>query len=234
LTTIATDIFTVRPYTHHCQVIEQEAQHAVIGVSPGNSFFTADTVTGLAHWAAERFARVDIVYTDLYIADMYQALGYATDDARRKAVKNLRGVRAKVTNAAQAVDPDGARVRAHPVSALTGRPEYQRLSRYLDALMADDAALAATVADLVDRFLKDKVTGRDATDLQREVCTRYILSELPLFIDSPAIFDVASSLNCYHQVLPLADLLYGPGHGLRASRNQGHGIIALTAPEDIQ
>ncbi|MEV5342151.1 tRNA-dependent cyclodipeptide synthase [Streptomyces sp. NPDC052676] len=234
MTTIATDIFTVRPYTSHCRVIEQEAQHAVIGVSPGNSFFTAETVTGLAHWAAERFARVDLVYTDLYIADMYEALGYSPDDARRKAVKNLRGVRAKVSNAALAVDPDGARVRAQPVSALTGRPEYRRLSRHVETLMTDDAALAATVAGLVDRFLRDKVTGRDATDRQREVCTRYILAELPLFIDSPAIFGVASSLNCYHQVLPLADLLYGPGHGLRASRNQGHGIIALTAPEDAQ
>ncbi|MEV5321348.1 tRNA-dependent cyclodipeptide synthase [Streptomyces sp. NPDC052687] len=234
MTTIATHIFTVRPYTSHCRVIEQEARHAVIGVSPGNSFFTAETVTGLAHWAAERFARVDIVYTDLYIADLYEALGYAPDDARRKAVKNLRGVRAKVSNAALAVDPDGVRVRALPVSALTGRPEYQRLGRHVETLLTDDAALAATVSGLVDRFLRDKVTGRDATDRQREVCTRYILSELPLFIDSPAIFGVASSLNCYHQVLPLADLLYGPGHGLRASRNQGHGIIALTALEDAQ
>jgi cyclo(L-tyrosyl-L-tyrosyl) synthase len=232
LTTITTDIFTVRPYTPHCQVIQQEAEHAVIGVSPGNSFFTADTVTGLARWAAERFARVDIVYTDLYVADMYEALGYTPDDARRKAVKNLRGVRAKVTNAALTVDPDGLRVRAQPVSALTARPGYRRLNRQLEALMAGDTALVATVSELVDRFLKDKVTGRDATDRQREVCTRYILAELPLFIDSPAVFDVPSSLNCYHQVLPLADLLYGPGHGLRASRNQGHGIIALTAPED--
>jgi cyclo(L-tyrosyl-L-tyrosyl) synthase len=118
------------------------------------------------------------------------------------------------------------------VSALTARPGYRRLNRQLEALMAGDTALVATVSELVDRFLKDKVTGRDATDRQREVCTRYILAELPLFIDSPAVFDVPSSLNCYHQVLPLADLLYGPGHGLRASRNQGHGIIALTAPED--
>ncbi|MEG3626739.1 cyclodityrosine synthase [Streptomyces poriticola] len=231
MTTITTDIFTVRPYTSHCRVIEQEACHAVIGVSPGNGFFTADTVTGLAHWAAERFARVDIVYTDLHVADMYEALGYAPDDARRKAVKNLRGVRAKVANAALSADPSGTRVAARPVSALTGLPGYRRLSDRVESLMADDPVLRATVADLVDRFLQDKVTGRAGTPRQRDVCTRYILAELPLFLDSPAIFDVASSLNCYHQVLPLADLLYGPGHGLRASRNQGHGIINPTRTE---
>ncbi|MFV0132820.1 tRNA-dependent cyclodipeptide synthase [Streptomyces sp. HMX87] len=231
MTTITTELFTVRPYTSHCRVIEQEAHHAVIGVSPGNGFFTADTVTGLAHWAADRFARADIVYTDLYVADMYEALGYEPDDARRKAVKNLRGVRAKVKAAALSADPEGVRVRAQPVSALTGRPEYRRLSHRLETLMADDPVLRMTVADLVNRFLRDKVTGQDATQRQWEVCTRYILAELPLFIDSPAIFDVASSLNCYHQVLPLADLLYGPGHGLRASRNQGHGIITPTRTE---
>ncbi len=110
---------------------------------------------------------------------MYEALGYAPDDARRKAVKNLRGVRAKVTAAARSVDPAGDRVRAQPVSALTGRPAYRRLSAWLETLMAEDPVLRMTVADLVNRFLKDKVTGRESTERQREVCTRYILAELP-------------------------------------------------------
>ena len=48
------------------------------------------------------FERVDFVYTDLYVAEMYAASGYPPDDARRKAVKNLRGVRAKVLGAVRA------------------------------------------------------------------------------------------------------------------------------------
>lgn len=40
-----------------------------------------------------------------------------------------------------------------------------------------------------------------------------------------AILGVPSSLNCYHQLLPMAELLYSRGSGLRASRNQGHAII---------
>ncbi|MEV7887931.1 tRNA-dependent cyclodipeptide synthase [Streptomyces sp. NPDC002817] len=39
---------------------------------------------------------MDFVHTDLHVTEMYEASGCPADDARRKAVKNLRGVRARV------------------------------------------------------------------------------------------------------------------------------------------
>lgn len=64
-----------------------------------------------------------------------------------------------------------------------------------------------------------------ATATQEQVCMDYICAEAPLFLDTPAILGVPSSLNCYHQSLPLAEMLYARGSGLRASRNQGHAIV---------
>jgi cyclo(L-tyrosyl-L-tyrosyl) synthase len=78
----------------------------------------------------------------------------------------------------------------------------------------------------VDAFLSSKVLdGREGTARQREVCLQYVCAEAPLFLDTPAILGVPSSLNCYHQLLPMAELLYARGSGLRASRNQGHAIV---------
>ncbi|UYQ61805.1 tRNA-dependent cyclodipeptide synthase [Streptomyces peucetius] len=224
--TTAVELFTVRPYTPHCRVIHDEGEHAVIGISPGNSYFSARRVTDLAHWGARHFRRVDLVYTDLHVADMYEALGYPPDDARRKAVKNLRGVRAKVTNAARDADPAGGRVNARPVSELASHPAYRELHDHLGNLLATDAEFRTTCDALVDTFLSSKVLGgAQSTARQREVCLQYIAAEAPLFLDTPAILGVSSSLNCYHQALPLADLLYARGSGLRASRNQGHAIV---------
>ncbi|MFC1418390.1 tRNA-dependent cyclodipeptide synthase [Streptacidiphilus cavernicola] len=219
------EVFEVRPYTPHCRVIHAEGDHAVIGVSPGNSYFSAQRLTDLAHWGVRHFDRVDFVYTDLHVAEMYQAFGYSADDARRKAVKNLRGVRAKVTAAVEAVG-GGGRLAAHPMSEFTGNPAYQRIHRHLRSLLDTDQEFLGACRALVDSFLSAKVLdGKAGTERQRAVCLEYVCAEAPLFLDTPAILEVPSSLNCYHQLLPMAELLYSRGSGLRASRNQGHAVV---------
>lgn len=219
----AAGLFHLQPFTPHCEVIRTAGDHAVIGVSPGNSYFSARRVHDLARWGLARFERVDFVYTDLYVAEMYAASGYPPDDARRKAVKNLRGVRAKVLGAVQAVDPGGTRLYAHAMSDFRGNPAYREIHDRLQARLATDDEFRTTCEKLVDSFLAEKA-GR-ATDAQREVCLAYVCAEAPLFLDTPAILGVPSSLNCYHQLLPMAELLYSRGAGLRASRNQGHAIV---------
>ncbi|MFE1234589.1 tRNA-dependent cyclodipeptide synthase [Streptomyces sp. NPDC058745] len=224
--TTATDSFKVQPYTRHCQVIHLEGAHTVIGVSPGNSYFSAQRVADLAAWGLRSFEQVDLIYTDLHVDDMYEALGYPPDEARRKAVKNLRGVRAKVNNAVAGLDPGGERLRGRPMSALLDIPAYRFLRKHLDDLLATDADFLAACDGLVESFLSSKVLdGQAPTARQREVCLRYVCAEAPLFLDTPAVLGVPSSLNCYHQLLPMAELLYSRGSGLRASRNQGHAIV---------
>ncbi|WP_236046159.1 cyclodityrosine synthase [Streptacidiphilus fuscans] len=232
-------LFHVSPYTPHCALIEADGDHAVIGISPGNSYFSAQRVNDLAQWGVDHFRRVDLVYTDLYVAEMYEALGYTPDDARRKAVKNLRGVRAKVHNAVEEAraglaglaDDGGDRIRAHAMSDLRANPAYRQIHDQLWGRLERDDEFRGVIDELVGRFLAAKVLGgQTGTPEQREICLRYICAEAPLFLDSPAILGVPSSLNCYHQLLPLAELLYSRGHGLRASRNQGHAIVTPVEP----
>ncbi|MEU3725058.1 tRNA-dependent cyclodipeptide synthase [Streptomyces sp. NPDC031705] len=232
-TATRTSAFRVDPYTSHCQVIASEGDHAVIGISPGNSYFSARRVHELAEWALDNFAQADLVYTDLHVAEMYEAMGYPPDEARRKTVKNLRGVRAKVTNAVADIDPTGTRLRGRPMSALQGIPAYDRMHADLLDRLKTDAAFAQTCNELVDIFLSSKVLGgQQPTEHQRAVCLDYVCAEAPLFLDTPAILGVPSSLNCYHQALPMADLLYSRGAGLRASRNQGHAIVTPATEGD--
>ncbi|MFD9098151.1 tRNA-dependent cyclodipeptide synthase [Streptomyces collinus] len=223
------DVFEVQPYTSHCEVILGEGAHAVVGVSPGNSYFSARRLHDLARWGLDHFDRVDFVYTDLYVAEMYEASGYAPDEARRKAVKNLRGVRAKVRDAVSAADPDGSRLAWRPMSAFRTDPAYQEIHRQLKDRLRTDADFRAVCDALVSRFLAAR--GEPAGERRRAVCLEYVCAEAPLFLDTPALLKVPSSLNCYHQLLPMAELLYSRGAGLRASRNQGHAIVTPAAPE---
>ena len=231
--TLVADIFKVQPYTPHCEVIYEEGAHAVIGVSPGNSYFSARRLHDLAQWGLDRFEQVDFVYTDLFVAEMYEACGYTAGDARRKAVKNLRGVRAKVTNAVEEADSTGTRLRAHPMSEFRGNAAYQAIHQDLTDRLTSDEDFRAACDALVSAFLSSRVLqGAAATPQQRAVCLEYVCAEAPLFLDTPAILGVPSSLNCYHQLLPMAELLYSRGSGLRASRNQGHAIVTSTEGAD--
>lgn len=217
------EAFRVEPYTRHCQVIHEEGAHAVIGVSPGNSYFSARRLHDLAVWGLGHFARVDLVYTDLFVAEMYEASGYGPDDARRKAAKNLRGLRAKLRDATSAADPSRARLHWRPMSDFRTDAAYREIHRQLKRRLETDAELRRVCEELVIRFLTAR--GQEPTGHRRAVCLEYVCAEAPLFLDTPAIIGVPSSLNCYHQLLPLAELLYSRGAGLRASRNQGHAVV---------
>ncbi|MEU5062295.1 tRNA-dependent cyclodipeptide synthase [Streptomyces sp. NPDC001939] len=231
-TATRTESFAVRPYTPHCRVIHDEGEHAVIGISSGNGYFTHARVLDLAVWGLGQFRQVDLIWTDLHVAEMFEALDYSPVEAQRKAVKNLRGVRAKVNAAVASLDPEGKRLRGRPMSALLELPAYQAIRNRLDALLADDPEFREVCDELAARFLADKLNGQPPTERQREVCIKYVCAEVPLFLDTPAILDVPSSLNCYHQALPLAELLYARGRGLRASRNQGHAVITPATAEE--
>lgn len=169
---------------------------------------------------------MDFVYTDVHVAESYEALGGSAIEARRKAVKNIRGVRAKITTTVNELDPAGARLCVRPMSEFQSNEAYRELHADLLTRLKDDEDLRAVCQDLVRRFLSTKVGPRQgATATQEQVCMDYICAEAPLFLDTPAILGVPSSLNCYHQSLPLAEMLYARGSGLRASRNQGHAIV---------
>ncbi|MEV7415022.1 tRNA-dependent cyclodipeptide synthase [Streptomyces sp. NPDC089919] len=215
--------FRSEPFTDHCRVINDEGAHAVIGISPGNSYFTHQRVLDLTRWGLDHFDQVDLVYTDMHVAEMYAVSGYTEEDARRKAVKNLRGVRAKVTAAVEALDDGTGRLRGHAMSDLAENDDYLRIHTDIRDRLSFDADFSETCEALVSRFLSSR--GEEPTADQKRVCLDYVCAEVPLFIDSPAILGVPSSLNCYHQLLPMAELLYSRGSGLRASRNQGHAII---------
>ncbi|MEV7617401.1 tRNA-dependent cyclodipeptide synthase [Streptomyces sp. NPDC089799] len=233
-TATATELFNVQPYTLHCEVIHSAGDHALIGISPGNSYFSAQRVMDLGRWGFENFNEVDILYTDLHVAEMYEAFGYDEVDAQRKAVKNLRGVRAKVQNAAAELDPGDNRIRARKLSEFLENDAYREIHARIIKLLDSDHEFRRICEELATYFLSTKSNGEPSTQRQREVCLKYICAEAPLFLDTPAIFGVPSSLNCYHQLLPMAELLYSRGAGLRASRNQGHAIItpAEGAPVD--
>lgn len=225
--TLIEESFTVRPLTSLCRLLWDEGDHVLIGVSPGNSYFNADRVAELTRWATRRFTAVDFVYADLHVAELFAALGHAPEHAARRAAKELKAVRRRVLAGVEAAGPPGAaRIRVRALSEFADDAAYALLHRRVRHFLATDAEFRKGCDAMVEAFLSGKADPDGGiTAAQRSACLDYIAAELPFFLDTPGILGVPSSVSCYHQLIPLTELLYAKGGGLRAARNQGYAVV---------
>lgn len=230
--TITADTFKVEPLTLNCRTIWDEGDHVLIGVSPGNSYFTTQRITELTRWASARFTEVDFVYADLHVAAMFAALGHSDTHAARRASKELKAVRRRIVGGVESAGPPGGRIRVRALSEFSGNTVYGLLHQRVRHFLATDEEFRKGCDSMVEHFLAPKVAGgQSITGRQRAVCLDYLAAELPFFLDTPAILGVPTSVSCYHALIPLTELLYAKGGGLRAARNQAYAVVRPEAPE---
>ncbi|MDJ0340108.1 tRNA-dependent cyclodipeptide synthase [Streptomyces sp. H10-C2] len=218
--------FEVIPFTDECRTIWDHGEHLLIGVSPGNSYFTHQRIRELASWADRRFSAIDIVYADLHIDAMFAAFGYTAEHAGKRASKELKAVRRRILRGVDEAGPLTARLRVRGLSEFTGDPQYRRLHAEAEAALEHDDEFGAACEEMVRQFLAPKIgESAEITDGQRGACLRYIAAELPFFVDTPAIVNAESSVSSYHAEMPLTKVLFARGSGFRATANQAYAVI---------
>ncbi|MER5636860.1 tRNA-dependent cyclodipeptide synthase [Kitasatospora sp. NPDC002227] len=214
--------FEALPYSGRCQGIWQRGDHLLIGVSPGNSYFSHQRIAELVLWSCELFGSVDIVYADLQVAAQFAAAGYTPENAARRAAKEIKTTRRRIDRGLELAAVPGVRVRA--LSEFQDDPVYRRLHRAtLDALAADQEFRAATEG-MARSFLTAKL-GAEVPPAALAAGVDYIAAELPFFLDTPSLLGVPSSVACYHVELPLTPVLFGRQEGLRAAAGQAYAVI---------
>lgn len=227
-------VFRTEPLTHRCHRIRQRAEHALIGVSTGNSYFTAPRLTALVRWAQRGFAAVDVVCADLHIEDMLVAEGDTPENAARRARKRVRDVRRRIRQAVEAADPDGPAPRSHLLSEFRDSPAYRRLHAEITQALGHDPEFALACHEMVHRYVLghgdtengDTTPGDVAAAGQVRAGLDYLCSELPFFVDTPGILGVPSSVSCYHVFTPVLNPLFLRDTGLRAVEPQGFLRVA--------
>ncbi len=217
-------LFEARPFSARCRTIWQRGDHLLIGVSPGNSYFSHQRIGELVGWAAEFFSSVDIVYADLHVEAQYEAFGHPPEQALRRAAKEVKATARRIRRGIE--DSGRTGVGVHPLSCFEADPAYRRLHRAtLDALESDPE-LRTAAEGMAGSFLAARLgEGLAPGAEQLAAGLRYIAAELPFFLDTPALLGVPSSVSCYHMQLPLTPVLFGREEGLRAAADQGYAVV---------
>ncbi|MFD3807328.1 tRNA-dependent cyclodipeptide synthase [Streptomyces sp. NPDC058611] len=226
MTITADASFEVLPFTRTCRHIWEDGDHVLIGVSPGNSYFSSERITSLAQWATTRFAQVDFVYADLHVDRMFAAFGYTREHAEKRAAKEIKAVRRRILKGVEESGPPQAEIRVRALSEFQSNPVYQLLHRRVLHFLETDDEFRKGCERMALHFVGSKLPeGESMTDAQLQVCFDYMAAELPFFVDTPSILDVPSSVAAYHVRMPLTDVLFARGGGLRATRNQAYAVV---------
>ncbi|MGH3814613.1 MAG: tRNA-dependent cyclodipeptide synthase [Pseudonocardiaceae bacterium] len=206
MTGAVTDI-DAQPLTRHCVEPWSRGEHACMGISPFNSYFSTERITALARWALARFSEVHLFVPDQAAAYTLEALGYSPERAARKAHRQARYLRNKIERAMEnAGVPVGERVL--DAQAVEDNERYRNLREQAYAQFETDSAFRRACLDASRWVLAPRTLDDEPTKAQLHSAVRYFLAELPLFLDTPGIVGTGSSVFCYHQPPAFLHALY--------------------------
>lgn len=217
--------FVVEPFTDDCRRIWEQRQHVVFGVSPGNSYFHVTRLTDLLGWLCSEFARVDVIIPDSALEHTYLALGYDPHRAAKKARAETNVLRNRVVRAWENNGGPRADDRLNRMSDLVSNDVYREKLAECERTLNEDDILWEACAAISREVLASRGHSGPFEPERIERAMRYLLAELPFFVASADIFDVPTSLNFYHQRLPLAEVIFAGKSLLEASPRQGYATI---------
>ncbi|MDH6133466.1 cyclo(L-tyrosyl-L-tyrosyl) synthase [Kitasatospora sp. MAA4] len=216
--------FEARPFSDRCRQVWERGDHLLIGVSPGNSYFSPQRISELILWAREFFDSVDIVYADLHVDTQFAAFGYTPEHAQRRAAKEIKTTARRIQRGVEEAGWEAVRVRA--VSDFLADARYDQLRFAIEEGLRGDPVFRQAAEGMARSFLAGRTPdGAEPTAEQLAAGLRYICAELPFFLDTPGLLGVPTSVSCYHVELPLTPVLFGRSEGLRAVPQQAYAVV---------
>lgn len=208
------------------RLIRQRGEHALIGISAGNSYFSQNNTTMLLQWAGQRFERTDVVYVDTHIDEMLIAEGRSAQEAEKSVKRTLKDLRRRLRRSLESVGEHAERFRVRSLSELQETPEYRAVREHTDRAFHEDAAFAAVCEEMVRAVVMNRPgDGIGASEAHLRAGLNYVLAEAPLFADSPGVFSVPSSVLCYHTVTPITTFLSQRETGFQAAPGQAYVVV---------
>lgn len=211
---------------HCCQSerIYNEANHACLGISPFNSYFSESTIKNLADWADKNFDSFNIFIPDKPTVYTLNALGYSIEKSVKQSNKQCRYLKNKIKRALQSIGKSEDEVEA---IILDGEKldNNERFRSSYDKIIwnfENDSFFRANCMEASKWVLEAKV--RDSSQLTEnalQTAVKYFLYEIPIFIDAANIIGKDSSLFCYHQAPSFLEKMYECEFDLKPQPNQG-------------
>lgn len=176
--------------------------HALIGVSPFNSFFSESLLESLFSWGIKTFNDMHVFIPTKISTYTFQALGYPENRARTKTKKQDSYLTNKVVRAliSHGFSESEARERIISLDVLRKNEEYLKVfKKCLDAFDHNKSFRNGCLSTS-KWILSEKERVNSISETSLNLAVQYFLAELPLFLDTPTILNMSSSLFVYKEM----------------------------------
>ena len=213
------------PAAANCSKLLEGKEHAVIGISPFNSYYSEQRIASLIRWGIDNFNDFHLFVPDTLPVFNFLSLGYPEERAKSKTKHQWKYLNNKITKAFMAngfTEPPCSKLITIS-EPLSNNEMYKMIhQKCIDQYKYDPVfkkqCLKASESIFGNSY--DPATG----DTKLEIAVQYLLGELPLYLNTPEILGVKSSLFIYHDKIDFFVNLY-TGHHKLLSANQGHLIV---------
>lgn len=216
----------MQPISNRCAAIYAKRQHAIIGASPFNSYFSEQRLTDLFTWADATFKAFHIFVPDDVARYTLEAAGYDASRAKKKARRQCRYLLNKIQRAIANTSShlDMSLVLTGNVLSLNSR--YQTLLARVEQKFASDIDFRRQCLECSRWVLENQVNDIESIDdTALTHAVKYLLAEMPLFMDSASIVEATSSVFCYHQCPAILQALYRDKSDGLIDEQQGFLIV---------
>ncbi len=222
------------PATPRCAEALELAVHALIGISPFNSYFSEARIRALVQWGQQRFSSFQLFIPDEPARYTLEALGYEPVRARRKARRQANYLKNKIARAlrAQGIADEQHSAIVVDWQVLQSNPRYQQVHQSCRQLFESNADFRATCMDASAWVLQDRTDPHGQPEISAlERAAEYFLAELPLFVATPSILEQPASVFCYHRLPEFLQRLYQPDQPLPVDPGQGFAVLREAATQ---
>ncbi len=217
--------FTVRALTEQGRLLLQRREHALVGLSPFNGYYKPRQIRRLLTWCHQVFARVDVFAPGYEAAHTLTSAGLEPREAVHRARRATSQLRNAALGALRGCGVADAEDRVHTWTMLANRPAYARLHDQVRRDYHHDPVIRTACRETARAALRTH-SPHDPSERQIDGAVSYPLAEIPLLLDSPAIFRVDSSVFVYHrEMTSFTPLILGRSASVRPNERQGYAML---------
>jgi len=218
------------PVSLRCREILDKREHVLIGISPFNSYFSEENIKELINWTNANFKDFHLLIPDTLPYFNFLAIGYSHDKAISKTKRQVKYLLNKINRAFLSLSLDNIKNnKIIMVSNFAKNSTYCEIYNACLARYTNDADFKRKCQEASGYVLRGYTS--DVSSHLLDIAAKYLLGELPFYLDSPRILSVDSSLLAYHEGIDFFVNLYKNNNSGFVAGNQGHLILNLNGVE---
>jgi cyclo(L-tyrosyl-L-tyrosyl) synthase len=170
---------------------------AVVGMSPGNSYFKKETIDDLLNYCSGIFSQVKIMIADKPSEHTYLALGYSSKEAERKARLNSNTLQNHSRKSIDGIISQNVELIEWS-NQINPNETYQRELAKINELYSSNPVFRQEARETTRSVLEGKLKQEVEIESAVDEGINYLLKELAFLSASPEIFKAERITYVYH------------------------------------